>query len=82
MTASPAAADSIRDSQWPLKKYEAEARIWPVSQGDGIVVAVVDSGVKEDHQDLVGQVLPGVDFSGGRQTAGWTRMAMGQRWRV
>ncbi|WP_405359976.1 type VII secretion-associated serine protease mycosin [Kitasatospora sp. NBC_00085] len=66
MTASPAAADSIRDSQWPLKKYEAEARIWPVSQGDGIVVAVVDSGVKEDHQDLVGQVLPGVDFSGGK----------------
>ncbi|MFD0347651.1 S8 family serine peptidase [Kitasatospora aburaviensis] len=62
----PADADQIRDSQWPLKKYQAEARIWPVSQGEGVIVAVVDGGVMGDHQDLVGQVLPGGDFSGGR----------------
>ncbi|MGW6916036.1 type VII secretion-associated serine protease mycosin [Kitasatospora sp. NPDC054939] len=60
---SPAAADQIRDAQWALKKYEAEARIWPLSQGEGVVVAVIDSGVSQSHQDLVGQVLPGADFS-------------------
>ncbi|MFI6846952.1 type VII secretion-associated serine protease mycosin [Kitasatospora sp. NPDC050467] len=65
MASSPAAADQIRDSQWSLKTFEAETKVWPVSQGDGVVVAVVDGGVNQDHQDLVGQVLPGADFSGG-----------------
>ncbi|MFD7986381.1 type VII secretion-associated serine protease mycosin [Kitasatospora indigofera] len=59
-----AAADTIRDSQWPLQNYRADTAVWPVSQGDGIIVAVVDSGVSNQHQDLTGQVLPGADFSG------------------
>ncbi|MFD5082709.1 type VII secretion-associated serine protease mycosin [Kitasatospora sp. NPDC058406] len=57
-------ADSVRDSQWPLVSYKADSTIWPVSQGEGITVAVIDSGVLKDHQDLTGQVLPGADFSG------------------
>ncbi|MFG3055004.1 type VII secretion-associated serine protease mycosin [Kitasatospora sp. NPDC048239] len=66
MASSPATADQIRSSQWPLKTFEAEAKVWPVSQGDGVVVALVDSGVNADHQDLAGQVLPGTDFSGAK----------------
>ncbi|MFJ1794899.1 type VII secretion-associated serine protease mycosin [Kitasatospora griseola] len=60
--AGPAAADTIRDGQWALKNYRAAENVWPVSQGEGVTVAVIDSGVA-DHPDLTGQVLPGTDFT-------------------
>ncbi|MCX5212693.1 type VII secretion-associated serine protease mycosin [Kitasatospora sp. NBC_00240] len=63
MAAGPASADNIRAGQWALTKYEAESKVWPVSQGDGVVVAVIDTGVSADHQDLTGQVVSGVDYS-------------------
>ncbi|MEV7778674.1 type VII secretion-associated serine protease mycosin [Kitasatospora sp. NPDC088351] len=59
-------ADQVRDSQWILRKFDVENKVWPVSQGEGIVVAVVDSGVMQEHQDLTDQVLPGTDFSGAK----------------
>ncbi|WP_329487848.1 type VII secretion-associated serine protease mycosin [Kitasatospora sp. NBC_01246] len=62
--ATPAAADQIRDKQWALKTFEAEKKVWPVSQGEGVIVGLLDSGVSQEHQDLAGQVLPGADFSG------------------
>lgn len=62
--ATPALADQIRDKQWALKLFEAEKKVWPVSQGEGVIVGLLDSGVNQDHQDLAGQVLAGADFSG------------------
>lgn len=62
--ASPASADSVRDGQWPLAKYDAANKVWPISKGDGVTVAVIDSGVLATHQDLTGQVLAGTDLSG------------------
>ncbi|MDH6110721.1 type VII secretion-associated serine protease mycosin [Kitasatospora sp. MAP12-15] len=60
----PAAADDIRTQQWALQAYKAESDVWPISRGDGVTVAVLDSGVFAAHQDLTGQVSAGGDFSG------------------
>lgn len=59
--AVPACADETRDKQWHLgflKIAEAHA----LSQGDGVTVAVIDSGIDASHPDLAGNVLPGVDY--------------------
>ncbi|MFE1319333.1 S8 family serine peptidase [Kitasatospora phosalacinea] len=37
-------------------------KVWPISQGDGVIVAVIDSGVDASHPDLSGQILPGLDL--------------------
>ncbi|GAA1383707.1 hypothetical protein GCM10009639_04300 [Kitasatospora putterlickiae] len=63
---TPVHADGIRDAQWPLVTYQADSTIWPVSQGEGVTVAVIDSGVLKDHRDLTGQVLAGADFTGAK----------------
>ncbi|WP_316526606.1 S8 family serine peptidase [Kitasatospora brasiliensis] len=62
--AAPAVAeDTIRQQQWHLDAMHAP-EMWKVSKGEGITVAVIDSGFKLDHPDLEGQFLQGRDFSG------------------
>ncbi|MFJ7248289.1 S8 family serine peptidase [Kitasatospora sp. NPDC098652] len=63
-SAGPAIADdTIREKQWHLETMHA-TEMWKVSTGKGVTVAVIDGGFKLDHPDLVGQLLPGKDFSG------------------
>ncbi|MFK3981719.1 type VII secretion-associated serine protease mycosin [Micromonospora sp. NPDC050397] len=59
--AMPVKADSVRDEQWQLDKFDAKA-LWKLSTGEGVTVAVIDSGVDSKHPDLAGQVLPGTDL--------------------
>ncbi|NUR72270.1 MAG: type VII secretion-associated serine protease mycosin [Hamadaea sp.] len=62
---APAAAHgpNIRAQQWHLGFLKiAEAQ--QISQGEGITVAVIDTGVA-DHPDLSGNVLTGVDVIAG-----------------
>ncbi|WP_259470413.1 S8 family serine peptidase [Streptomyces sp. 1114.5] len=75
--AGPAVADdSIRADQWHLDAMHAP-EMWKVSKGEGITVAVIDGGFKLDHPDLVGQFLPGKDFSGGSSGLGVDRNGHG-----
>ncbi|WP_441245877.1 S8 family serine peptidase [Kitasatospora sp. McL0602] len=58
-----ASADQVRDAQWPNQYFDLK-KVWSVSKGDGVIVAVIDDGVDASHPDLTGSVLPGHDPSG------------------
>ncbi|GAA3834202.1 hypothetical protein GCM10022403_078840 [Streptomyces coacervatus] len=65
LTSAPtASADYVRDQQWVLDAFKMDAT-WALTQGEGVTVAVVDSGVDGSQPDLTGQVLQGKDFTGG-----------------
>ncbi|WP_371626237.1 S8 family serine peptidase [Streptomyces sp. NBC_01116] len=60
--AQPAAADT-QSKQWYLSAMQAE-EMWKVTTGEGIKVAVIDTGVNSSTPSLRGQVLKGVDVTG------------------
>ncbi len=53
--------DPLRSQQWGLDRVPFETA-WSVSRGRGVTVAVIDSGVEADHQDLAGSVRAGIDY--------------------
>ncbi|KNB51245.1 hypothetical protein AC230_18995 [Streptomyces caatingaensis] len=61
--ASPASADSMRERQWYLDTMQAD-RIWQVTEGKGVTVAVIDSGVRSTQPELQGKVRSGKSFVG------------------
>jgi type VII secretion-associated serine protease mycosin len=71
LPAAPAAADTVRQMQWYLAAVKAP-QAQTTAKGDGVVVAVIDSGVDAGHPDLAGAVLPGANFDSGSTGDGRT----------
>ncbi|NDZ69313.1 S8 family serine peptidase [Streptomyces cyaneofuscatus] len=61
--AQPAAAADVQSKQWYLGALQAE-EMWKTSTGEGIKVAVIDTGVNPNTPSLKGQVLKGFDATG------------------
>lgn len=63
--ASGAPAPKPNPRQWYLTSWNVERDVWPISQGAGVKVAIVDTGVDDGYrlrEMRDGVVLPGVDI--------------------
>jgi type VII secretion-associated serine protease mycosin len=65
------AADPIRDRQYWLSDY-GFTKAWALSQGQGVKVAVIDTGIDASHPALEGAVVGGTDVSGLGSADGFT----------
>src|SRR5262245_11393036 len=60
---SPLAADALLENQWHLKDRSLETgganvrAAWPMSQGSGVVIGIVDDGLQYAHPDLADNYL-------------------------
>lgn len=60
---APANADTVRDLQYWLAEY-GYTQAWTMSRGEGVRVAIIDTGVNGDIAELRGVVVGGTDASG------------------
>lgn len=52
---------SVQHIGWEIKKFHIDHN-WNKSEGDGVVVAVVDTGCDLDHPDISKNLVPGINI--------------------
>jgi subtilase family protein len=50
--------------EWWFSGWRVQQKVWPLTEGAGVTVAEVESGVQASVPDLRGVVLPGVNLTG------------------
>ena len=65
-TPGTTAGSTIRSQEWWLTGLNV-TQAWHTSEGAGIIVAVLGTGVDSDQPDLSGDVITGPDYSGSDQ---------------
>jgi type VII secretion-associated serine protease mycosin len=61
--AVPAHADTVRAAEYWLDEYGIRTA-WSTTKGEGVTIAVIDTGVDGSVPELRGAVISGADFSG------------------
>lgn len=77
--------DPLYTSQWYLQGVEASATnfeaAWDTTTGSAdTVIAVLDTGIRFEHPDLDGRVLPGYDFVSGESSSSFVSANDGNDW--
>ncbi|GIH10633.1 hypothetical protein Rhe02_87000 [Rhizocola hellebori] len=54
-------ATTVKETPWPLKRLGPQ-RVWPLTKGAGVTVAVIDSGVSAAHPAFASHVKSGFDL--------------------
>jgi type VII secretion-associated serine protease mycosin len=60
---APPNTDIYRSQEWTLGALHI-TKTWKYAKGDGVVVAVLDTGVDGQQADLAGRVIDGPDYTG------------------
>jgi subtilisin family serine protease len=62
-TAPEGALDLVRSREYWLDDYGIRAA-WATTQGEGVTIAIIDTGIDSGVRELAGAVVGGADFSG------------------
>ncbi|MBL8202393.1 MAG: S8 family serine peptidase [Chromatiales bacterium] len=77
--------DPLYASQWYLQGVETSATnfeaAWDTTTGSAdTVIAILDTGIRFDHPDLAGRVVPGYDFVSGESSSSFVSANDGNDW--